>query len=96
MSGSTGHIILLDSLRCEVIMSVNNDPIDLFEDHKSQPPELSEMTTSMMHQLEKGNYNRHEVCANFRKAMRKIGYTFDFGLDCEPYDLRPLDIPAAA
>ena len=62
---------------------------DLFENYKEQPAELSKIVNFYMNKFDDGDYN-YEDSKNFLKEVEAIGYTFDYGLDNQPYDLRPL------
>ena len=62
---------------------------DLFENYKEQPAELSKIVNFYMNKFDDGDYD-YEDSKNFLKEVEAIGYTFDYGLDNEPYNLRPL------
>lgn len=64
---------------------------DLFEDYSNQPKELSEIVSSYMEKFEEGDYD-YEDSKNFLAEVEAIGYTFDYGLDNEPYALRPIGV----
>lgn len=59
--------------------------VDLFETPEQQPPELRRIT-EYYGALPDGDL--YEVCAEFLKEAEALGYTFDYGLDGMPYDLR--------
>lgn len=59
--------------------------IDLFEDYIKQPKELAEIV--QRYEEQELNY---ETVKEFLGKVNAIGYTFDYGLDAEPYDLRPI------
>lgn len=60
----------------------------LFEDYENQPKELSEIIDSA--ELENGcNYDQLNTLL---KRVESIGYTFDYGLDSEPYGLRLIGV----
>ena len=61
---------------------------DLFEDYKRQPKKLSEIVNFYMDKFNEGDYDYQDK--NFLKEVEAIGYTFDYGLDNEPYGLRPI------
>ena len=68
------------------VTSVRSVPVCLFEDHESQPPELAKICNK---------YADHDgldyqLCATFLKEVEAIGYTFEYGLDGIPFDLRPI------
>lgn len=56
---------------------------DLFESYKDQPKELQEI-------LEKYNLDDADYITlqQMLKEVESVGYTFDYGLDCEPFALR--------
>ena len=59
---------------------------DLFEFYEDQPEELKELL-SHYESFEELDY---EELRAMRAECEKIGYTFDFYLDAQPYDLRKL------
>lgn len=62
---------------------------DLFENPELIPSEVQEILES---------FNEDECTNDYRdlermlKLIESLGYTFDYGLDAEPYGLRPIDI----
>lgn len=57
----------------------------LFEHHEDQPPKLKKLLEKWEDKFIEGiNYNELE---NLKKECEKIGYTFEYGLDAEPYNL---------
>ena len=62
---------------------------DLFENYEKQPKELAEIVDFYMEKFEEGDYD-YQDSQNFLKEVEAIGYTFDYGLDNEPYGLRPI------
>jgi hypothetical protein len=62
---------------------------DLFENYDEQPEELAEITNFYAQKFDEDDYD-YEDSKNFLKAVEAIGYTFDYGLDNEPYGLRPI------
>jgi hypothetical protein len=63
----------------------DDEGVDLFEDYEDQPEEVSELLST----LEVEDYN-YDTLNDLLSEMKKIGYTFEFGLDAEPYDLRKI------
>ena len=59
--------------------------VDLFEDYEKQPKELAEIV-----QRYGDDDLNYETVKEFLGKVNAIGYTFDYGLDAEPYDLRPI------
>lgn len=59
--------------------------IDLFENYELQPKELAELCN---------RWNADELtyseCEKFKSECEELGYTFDFGLDASPYNLRKI------
>jgi hypothetical protein len=64
---------------------------DLFENYEEQPEELSEIVDFYMNKFDEGDYD-YEDSQKFLSEVEAIGYTFDFGLDNEPYNLRLIEI----
>ena len=59
--------------------------VDLFEDYEDQPKEVEAIISK--YEIEDYNY---DVLQKMREELESIGYTMDFGLDAEPYDLRKI------
>ena len=59
--------------------------VDLFEDYEDQPQEVQRILSK--YEMEDFNY---DVLQNLKAELESIGYTMDFGLDAEPYDLRKI------
>jgi len=58
---------------------------DLFEYYEEQPQELKEICERWQDRAVNGlDYNE---CADFLKEVQAVGYTFEYGLDAEPYGL---------
>ena len=62
---------------------------DLFENYDNQPKKLAEIVENYMSKFDEGDYD-YQDSKNFLKEVEAVGYTFDFGLDNEPYGLRPI------
>jgi hypothetical protein len=62
---------------------------DLFENYDKQPKELAEIVDFYMNKFNDGDYD-YKDSKNFLNEVEAIGYTFDYGLDNEPYNLRPI------
>jgi hypothetical protein len=62
---------------------------DLFENYNKQPKELAEIVDFYMAKYDEGEMDYQDT-KNFLKEVEAIGYTFDYGLDNEPYGLRPI------
>jgi DNA repair protein RadC len=54
------------------------------------PQELEKVIEKWQEKIENGlDYND---CANILEECEDLGYTFDYGLDAEPFNLRPIDL----
>ena len=60
---------------------------DLFEHYTEQPPELRKIYDKYTENWD----NTYDNCAKFLKEVEAIGYTFDYYLDAEPYNLRKIN-----
>lgn len=63
--------------------------MDLFEHYKLQPSELRIVCEKYLDMLLQGDCDAYEVCRIFLIEVKKLGYTFEYGLDGEPFNLRP-------
>lgn len=61
---------------------------DLFEDYQELPKEVQDFIENNPSAFEDGEY---EAVAKALIQMQGVGYTFDFGLDGCPYNLRPYE-----
>jgi hypothetical protein len=59
--------------------------VDLFEDYDDQPEEVQAILAN--YDMEDNDY---ETMQNLKAELESVGYTMDFGLDAEPYDLRKI------
>lgn len=59
--------------------------IDLFEHYKRMPEKIRNIIDSYSN-TENFSY---QVCDAMLKELEANGYTFDYGLDAEPFNLRP-------
>lgn len=64
-----------------------NTGIDLFQDYENIPAEVQKILNTHADAFEYGDYRDLE---KVDKELSKIGYTFDYGLDGQAYDLRPI------
>jgi len=62
---------------------------DLFEKWDTLPDSVLAVIDRMNEQQNKGKLD-YEDCEHYRKELNKIGYTYDFGLDADPYNLRKI------
>lgn len=65
--------------------------IDLFENYQYIPDSLSEIVDKFV-QIENTIGLAYEDCKTFLKECESLDYTFDYGLDAQPYNLRPKNI----
>ena len=63
----------------------DEEGVDLFEDFEDQPEEVSDILSR--YEQEDNNY---DTLNDLLAELKPIGYTFEFGLDAEPYDLRKI------
>jgi hypothetical protein len=61
--------------------------VDLFEDYENIPAKVQKVLDENSVAFEDGNYMDLEKAV---KELEKIGYTFEYGLDGEAYDLRKI------
>jgi hypothetical protein len=61
--------------------------VDLFEDYDNIPSNVQEVLDKYSDAFEDGDYRKLEKANN---ELNKIGYTFEYGLDGEAYDLRKI------
>ena len=61
--------------------------LDLFETPELIPHEVQAVLDTLSEDA-----NSYWELERIQKQVEKLGYTFDYGLDAEPYDLRPIDI----
>jgi len=67
---------------------------DLFEYYEEQPVELKAVVDKYLDMLESGDYegDTYQLLKRFHDEVYEIGYTFDSGLDAQPYGLRTIGI----
>lgn len=63
--------------------------LDLFEYYEYQPKQLRKMVDKYLEMLEEET-DAYQLLKEFKDAVYTIGYTFDYGLDAIPYNLRPI------
>ena len=63
--------------------------IDLFDNYETLPKKVRDTIDFYMEKYQDGDYT-YEDSKNFLEEMQKQGYTFEYGLDNEPYDLRKM------
>jgi len=60
--------------------------LDLFETPELIPHEVQAVLDTFSEDA-----NPYWELERIRIQVEKLGYTFDYGLDAEPYDLRPIE-----
>jgi hypothetical protein len=66
---------------------IDEQGINLFEDYENIPENVQDILDKYAEDFEDGNY---EGLSKATTDLEKIGYTFEYGLDGEAYDLRPI------
>ncbi len=64
--------------------------VDLFENYETLPTKVKDTIDFYMEKYQDGDYD-YEDSKRFLKDMEMQGYTFEYGLDNEPYDLRKME-----
>lgn len=64
---------------------MDDEGVDLFEDYEDQPEEVSAILSN--YELEDNDY---DILEQLLAELEEVGYTFEYGLDGEPYDLRKI------
>jgi len=73
----------------QVIMEDGGE-IDLFEQYEKQPKELAEIVERYEERYLDGDMDYQDT-NRFLKEVNEIGYTFDYGLDNEPFGLKKME-----
>jgi hypothetical protein len=58
---------------------------DMFEFYEELPQEVTDVLAKF-----EAEENTYEACGNLVDALREIGWTCEYYLDAQPYNLRPL------
>jgi hypothetical protein len=61
--------------------------VDLFEDYENIPANVQAILND--YELEESDYN---TLNDLQNELAEVGYTFEFGLDAEPFALRPIGV----
>jgi len=61
---------------------------DLFEQLDILPQQVRDKVSEYVDRMETGEEDLYSLCKEFQAVMQSLGYTFDYGLDGVPYDLR--------
>ena len=62
---------------------------DLFEDNLRQPKELKAIVDKWLNKMDLEGLEYTE-CETFLNEVKAVGYTFEYGLDAEPFNLRKI------
>jgi len=65
---------------------------DLFEHHDEQPEELKAVLKQFEIDNPDTDLDTYDVLARLLKEVNKVGYTFEYYLDAQPYALRPIGV----
>lgn len=68
------------------IDSIKPEVVDLFEHYTQQPPELKKICDKWAEIEAKDGFD-YNACAKFLEEIRGVGYTFEYGLDAQPFNL---------
>ena len=60
--------------------------MDLFEDYENLPKEVSKVYWKYNY-LAASDGLTYDTCADYLAEMNALGYTFEYGLDAEPFNL---------
>ena len=60
--------------------------MDYFENYNQQPPTLRKVV-DLYADIEQNDGLTAKDCAEFLTLVQRLGYTFDYGLDCSPFNL---------
>lgn len=63
--------------------------MDLFIDYKKQPEKLAKVV-DYWQDIQTTIGLNYRYCKTFLNEVEAIGYTFEYGLDSEPYNLRKI------
>lgn len=66
----------------------DEEPVDLFQHQDDLPVVVQTLITNYTRQIEEDEGDSYVLCRYFQKALEPHGYTFDYGLDGVPVDLR--------
>lgn len=74
----------------EFIIEANvEDEVDLFAEYENLPQNIQDLIQRLEDTLEAGG-NRYLALANLLQEFEAEGYTFDYGLDAEPFGLKKI------
>ena len=64
--------------------------MDLFEHYETLPKDASKIYWKYSEIAASEGFD-YDVCREYLKEMEALGYTFEYGLDAEPYGLRKME-----
>jgi hypothetical protein len=67
-----------------------NEEVDGFEDHENLPEDVKALLDIWSDRLSHGQ-GGYDAVGDMLDDFENLGWTFDFGLDGEPYGLRPMN-----
>ena len=71
------------------ILMDDGGEIDYFEEYEKLPPKARVIVEKYADRFDSGDYD-YNTSREFLQDMEKQGFTFDYGLDNEPYNLRKM------
>ena len=66
----------------------DEEPVDLFQNQEDLPAEVQAIIDHHTRLIEENEGDAYVLCRDFQKAMDATDYTFDYGLDGVPFNLR--------
>jgi hypothetical protein len=73
----------------QMIKDDNEETVDLFEEWETLPQNIQDLIQRLEDRLEEGG-NSYLILADMVTEFEAEGYTFDYGLDAEPFMLKKL------
>ena len=73
----------------QIINNDNAEEVDLFEEWETLPQNIQDLIQRLEDRLEASG-NRYLALANLLQEFEAEGYTFDYGLDAEPFMLKKI------
>jgi hypothetical protein len=69
---------------------VDSQFVDLFQYYELMPENVS-ATFNMYYEMNDNEWS-YDSLSKLQSELKELGYTFDYGLDAEPYGLRPIEL----
>jgi hypothetical protein len=69
---------------------VDSQFVDLFQYYELMPENVS-ATFNMYYEMNDNEWS-YDSLSKLESELKELGYTFDYGLDAEPYGLRPIEL----